>query len=134
MQRKLRKEVEDAKVRVKIEEEEKEEEEEEEEKDDNDTSQVDNGGYKVIAGERLCDAPVSDGDITLGFLTGKQLVVKYKIQGQRNLHIWHRGKVNGKNRNKYSIIFDDGETLDDALRLSRYGVDKWWVIVEKVPT
>ncbi len=120
MQRNLRNEVEAARAAVNIEEE-------------DDTSQVDKGGYKAVAGEKVCDVPTRN-DMTMVFLQGKQLVVKYKDNGPGNIYRWYRGIVNGKNRNIYNVTynmtFDDGDTLDVALTEKNYGIRKKWVMVE----
>lgn len=135
MQRKLRKEVEAARAEVnEVEEEEDEEEEDEEEdneEDETDTSQVDNGGYKAIAGERVREKP-NRTDISLAFLQDKQLVIKYKVPGPGNVHRWYRGTVTDKRGAKYIIDFDDGDMQQEPLRVTNYGPTNKWVIVEKV--
>jgi hypothetical protein len=107
--------------------------EEEDEEEETDTSQVDNGGYKAVAGERVRGKPNRD-EITLDFLRDKQLVVKYLIKGPGNQMRWYRGKVTRQTRNpiRYTIKFDDGESYDEYLKDTNYGTTKTWLIVEKV--
>jgi hypothetical protein len=70
-------------------------------------------------------------EITLDFLRDKQLVVKLKIGTTGKVqHIWYRGTVGAEDGAKYSIDFDDGETLSRSLGIRNYGETKWWVIVE----
>lgn len=146
MQRKLRMEIEAARAEASEEEDEVDEEEEDEheedeeeddeeegdEEDETDTSQVDNGGYKAIAGERVREKP-NRNEISLDFLQDKQLVVKYKVLGPGNVHRWYRGIVTDKDRAKYIIDFDDGQNLQESLQVTNYGPMKKWVIVEQVP-
>ena len=146
MQRKLRKEVEAANGRIKVAQgqfeaaqgqvevaqPEVKEEEEEGEEGDNDTSQVDRGGYKPLAGEKVSDVP-TETDMNVDFLKTKQLVVKFNIQSKLNERRWYRGKVTGQTRNKeYNIHFDDGEDRNVPLNVLNYGQIKKWVMVEKV--
>jgi len=147
MQRKLRKEVEDARAEAEagqdaeVSEEESDAnavqntdinvKQEDDEDEETDTSQVDNGGYKAVAGERVRGKPNRD-EITLDFLRDKQLVVKYETKGPRNEKRWFRGKVTKQARNRYEINFDDGEKYEEYLKDTNYGTTKKWLIVEKV--
>ena len=147
MQRKLRKEVEAARAQSESDQDAQASEDEadanvvqnadnnvkveEDEKEETDTSQVDNGGYKAVAGERVRGKPNSD-EITLDFLRDKQLVVKYPTKGPGNEKRWFRGKVTRRVSNRYFINFDDGDTFDEYLKDTNYGTTKKWLIIEKV--
>jgi hypothetical protein len=143
MQRKLRKEVEDARAEAEAEQDADASEdesdagnvvkkEESESDDDADDRQLDTGnGYQLVQGERLQNQP-TQAEMTVALLKNRTVVVRWPA---KNAPVyWYRGVIEDKPKrnNRFSVLYNDGQEKREDLRFDTYGCRSQWVLVEKV--